>query len=74
MIIEELSAPDDYMTLNALKCTVHLKQIIFANVAETVESKRPAATSGPTSGGAQQAQNLNNDTTLNAMAKAAGKK
>jgi hypothetical protein len=63
MIIEELSAPDDYMTLNALKCTVHLKQIIFANVAETVESKRPAATAGPTSGGQQPTKGLETNKT-----------
>jgi hypothetical protein len=63
MIIEELSAPDDYMTLNALKCTVHLKQIIFANVAETVESKRPASTTGPTSGGAANGQALETNKT-----------
>ncbi len=50
MIIEELSAPDDYMTLNALKCTVHLKQIIFANVAETKTSKR-ACVNQSTEGG-----------------------
>lgn len=51
MIIEELSAPDDYMTLNALKCTVHLKQIIFANVAEVKESARPAQTKQSSEGG-----------------------
>ncbi len=72
MIIEELSAPDDYMTLNALKCTVHLKQIIFANVAETVESKRPAATSGPTSGGQTPAKALDNRTPLKATGDALG--
>ena len=56
MIIEELSAPDDYMTLNALKCTVHLKQIIFANVAEVKESTRPACTKQSSEGGATPAQ------------------
>ena len=58
MIIEELSAPDDYQTLNALKCTVRLKQIIFANVAEVTTSKRPAASTGPTSGGQPAVQTL----------------
>lgn len=51
MIIEELSAPDDYQTLNALKCTVRLKEIIFANVAETTVSARAACTAAESSGG-----------------------
>lgn len=44
MIIEELSAPDDAKTLNALKVTVRLKEIIFVKTAETVVSARPATT------------------------------
>ena len=60
MIIEDLTAPDDYMTLNALKCTVHLRQIIFANVAEVKESERPC-TNGETAGGQVPAQNPSND-------------
>ena len=44
MIIEELSAPDDAKTLNALKVTVRLKEIVFAKTAETVVSARPATT------------------------------
>ena len=51
MIIEELSAPDDYQTLNALKCTVRLKEIIFANVAETTVSARAASTAAESSSG-----------------------
>ena len=64
MIIEELSAPDDYMTLNALKCTVHLKQIIFANVAEVKESARPSCTKQPTEGGQTPAQVQGNNTAI----------
>ena len=68
MIIEELSAPDDYMTLNALKCTVHLKQIIFANVAEVAVSQRKS-TAAPTSGGKQPVQTMgSNKTALKAGA------
>ena len=52
MIIEELSAPDDYKTLHALKCTVRLREIIFANVAETQVSARPSSTAGESAGGA----------------------
>ena len=72
MIIEELSAPDDYMTLNALKCTVHLKQIIFANVAEVKESARPASTKQATEGGQTPAEVKSNDTAANALKKAGG--
>lgn len=72
MIIEELSAPDDFQTLNALKCTVHLKQIIFANVAEVTTSKRAAASSSPTSGGQQQAQQIQNNKTAAAAIFGAG--
>ena len=53
MLIEELSAPDDYMTLNALKCTVRLREIIFAGVAETKVSARAAATADATKSGQQ---------------------
>ncbi|WP_371374909.1 phage baseplate protein [Sporomusa aerivorans] len=35
MLIEELSAPDDVKTLNALKTTARLREIIVADVAET---------------------------------------
>jgi hypothetical protein len=62
MIIEELSAPDDYITLNALKCTVHLKQIIMANVAEMKVSKR-LTTAAATSGGQQPVQPVGSNKT-----------
>lgn len=70
MIIEELSAPDDYQTLNALKCTVHLKQILFANVAEVKTSARASCTNTPTTGGQQPVQTQSNDTALHAAANA----
>lgn len=69
MIIEDLSAPDDYQTLNALKCSVHLKQILFANVAEVKTAARPAVTKEATQGAQQPVQNLNNDTALKALGK-----
>lgn len=50
MLIEELSAPDDSKTLNAFKCTVRLREIIFAYVAESQVSARAAATNQSTSG------------------------
>lgn len=43
MLIEELSAPDDVKTLNALKATVRLREIIVADVADTQVSARVAA-------------------------------
>lgn len=51
MLIEELSAPDDYTTLHALKCTVRLREIIFAGVAETKVSARAAATADASKSG-----------------------
>lgn len=73
MIIEELSAPDDYKTLNALKCTVRLREIIFAEVAETQTSARVAATANASNGGQTPAdvQTVDN-TTLNAIGNATG--
>lgn len=53
MLIEELSAPDDHTTLHALKCTVRLREIIFAGVAETKVSARAAATAAPSKSGTQ---------------------
>lgn len=50
MIIEEISTPDDYTTFNALRCTVRLREIIFANVAEVAVSARAAATTNTSSG------------------------
>ena len=53
MIIEELSAPDDVKTLNAFRCTVRLREIFFATVAETQVSKRAAALKKGSSSGQQ---------------------
>lgn len=51
MIIEELSAPDDVNTLHGLRCTVRLREIIFASVAETEVSARASASVEESSGG-----------------------
>ncbi|WP_289050622.1 phage baseplate protein [uncultured Acidaminococcus sp.] len=76
MIIEELSAPDDVKTLNAFRCTVRLREIFFATVAETQVSKRAAALKKGSSSG-QQPVNVGDGvkkTTLKAgLDKAAGK-
>lgn len=66
MIIEELSAPDDYMTLNALKCSIHLKQVLFANAAEVKTAARPAATKQTTASGQQPVAVQNNKTAVKA--------
>lgn len=74
MLIEELSAPDDHTTFHALKCTVRLRQIIFANVAETQVSARAANTSKETSGGQVAAKTDGaNDTSLKAILNTTGK-
>lgn len=51
MLIESVSAPDDVMTLNAMKCSVRLREVIIADVAEVQVSARAAATTQQTSGG-----------------------
>lgn len=51
MLIEELSAPDDVNTLHALRCTVRLREIIFASVAETAVSTRASASAAESSSG-----------------------
>ena len=51
MLIEELSAPDDVNTLHALRCTVRLREIIFATVAETAVSTRASASAAESSSG-----------------------
>ena len=55
MIIEEVSSPDDCTTYYGLKCTVRLREIIFAEVAETETSARAAATAKESAGGQKQA-------------------
>jgi hypothetical protein len=72
MIIEDLSAPDDFMTLNTLKCTVRLKQVLFANVAEVKTSARAATTTAPSNGGQQPVASKPNKTALKQVAEAAG--
>jgi len=73
MMIEELSAPDDVKTLNALKATVRLREIIVAYVAETQSSARVAAYR-QTNGGQVPAQTTDiNKTTLAAGEEAAGR-
>lgn len=51
MLIEELSAPDDVKTLNALRCTIRMKEILFAEVAETKTSLRKSATAEASASG-----------------------
>ena len=72
MLIEELSAPDDAKTLNALKTTVRLREVIVAYVAETQTSARVAAYTN-TNGGQVPAQvNSVNDTLANKIKEGMG--
>ncbi len=67
MLIEEISAPDDVKTLNALKVTVRLREVIVAYVAETQTSARVAAYK-QTNGGQVPAQvNPVNNTALDKL-------
>lgn len=44
MLIEEISAPDDYTTLYGLRCTVMLREIMVAQVRTVKVSAKPAVT------------------------------
>lgn len=44
MLIEEITAPDDFTTLNGLRCTVTLREIIVAQVRTVKISSKPAVT------------------------------
>ena len=41
MLIESLSAPDDFETFNAFRCTVRLKEIITVGTGASMTSSRP---------------------------------
>ncbi|QDX92072.1 hypothetical protein EEL30_06630 [Brevibacillus laterosporus] len=44
MLIEELTAPDDFTTLSGLRCTVTMREIIVAQVRTVKISSKPAVT------------------------------
>lgn len=44
MLIEEISAPDDYTTLLGLRCTVLLREIMVGQVRTVKISEKPAVT------------------------------
>lgn len=64
MLIEELSAPDDVKTLNALRCTVRLREVFMAKAAETQMSARKAATEKSSNSGQQPVQTGDSNKTL----------
>lgn len=43
MLIEEITAPDDYKTLHGMRCTIRLKELFVVEVSETTVSARPIA-------------------------------
>jgi hypothetical protein len=53
MLIEQVSAPDDFKTLHGLKCSVQLKEIFIVDVNTTTVSARKQ-TSGSSAGGTAQ--------------------
>lgn len=67
MIIEELSTPDDVRTSNALRCSIRLRQIIFADVAEVETSVRAATTQETSGGGVAVTAQVPEETALKAI-------
>lgn len=55
MLIEEITAPDDYKTQFGMRCTVTLKEIFVVEVSTTTVSARPIAL-GKSNRGVQQAE------------------
>ena len=55
MLIEEISAPDDFKTQFGMRCTVTLKEIFVVEVSTTTVSARPIAL-GKSNIGVQQAE------------------
>lgn len=53
MLIESLSAPDDYKTLYGLRCTVTLREIMVVDVPQTTVSARPQTTGSTQQGSVQ---------------------
>ncbi|MFA6876521.1 MAG: phage baseplate protein [Parabacteroides sp.] len=53
MLIEQITAPDDYKTLHGLKCSVQMKEIFIVEVGTTTVSAR-SQTTATTSGGTAQ--------------------
>ncbi|WPS86461.1 hypothetical protein SMD22_18385 [Brevibacillus halotolerans] len=50
MLIEELTAPDDFTTLSGLRCTVTMREIIVGQVRTVKISSKPAVTDRATRG------------------------
>lgn len=53
MIIESITAPDNYETLYGLKCTVKMREIFIVEVATVTVSERPQVTGKTNSGDVQ---------------------
>lgn len=53
MLIESLSAPDDYKTLYGLRCTVTMREIMVVDVAQGTVSARPQTTGSTQQGTVQ---------------------
>lgn len=54
MLIEVLSAPDDFTTQYGLKCTVSLKEVLVAKVRTVKISARPVVSNSSSSSGSPQ--------------------
>ncbi|WP_201264983.1 phage baseplate protein [Brevibacillus reuszeri] len=60
MLIEEITAPDDFTTLNGLRCTVTLREIIVAQVRTVKISSKPAVTDRANKGKLEPITNQSN--------------
>jgi len=58
MLIEEISAPDDYTTLYGLRCTVLLREIMVAQVRTIKISAKPEVTNVATRGKLEPYENV----------------
>ncbi|MGG1268010.1 phage baseplate protein [Brevibacillus laterosporus] len=58
MLIEELTAPDDFTTLSGLRCTVTMREIIVAQVRTVKISSKPAVTNRANRGKQEPSRNV----------------
>lgn len=73
MLIEQITAPDDYKTLHGLKCSVQMKEIFVVDVGTTTVSAREQTT-GSSQGGTAQVTEDNGSALRQAYDAATGAK
>lgn len=58
MLVQNLTAQEDYTTVHGLRATVDLQELLVATVQVVKISSNPAVTNGPTPQGKQQPQQM----------------